>query len=145
MRGRVFCGDLIHMTKFPTMLALTIKQPWAHAIATRRKRFENRTWNFAEHLLPMRIAIHAAASEDPRGISFCSQHRVSTNKLTHSAIIAVATVVQFQTESTDLWFKGPIGWQLEDIRRITPIACSGQQGLWMPNDRIQRLLRQQLI
>lgn len=121
--------------------ALTIKQPWAQAVATKLKRFENRTWGFSVDKLPLRIAIHAGLSEDSKGMEFCSQYHMSTRKLTHGAIIALATVTQFCSGSPDPWFSGPIGWQLEHVKRIKPIPCVGARGLWMPPRRIQRTLK----
>lgn len=55
----------------------------------------------------------------------------------HSAITALATVERFVTSPDELpkdqrgWWVGPVGWVLRDVRPLpTPIACSGQQGLW---------------
>ena len=43
------------------MQAITLKHPWAFAIARLGKRVENRTWKPPNRLLGQRIAIHGGA------------------------------------------------------------------------------------
>lgn len=130
------------------MYALTVKQPWAWAIAKRAgderfKGIENRTWNPPRPAIGQLIAIHAGKSTDSReGILACGEilrklgftlpvndrHEAFDNK---GCIIAVARLVgtvtadyYMQTNTPrDPWFFGPIGWQLEDVVAIDPIPC----------------------
>ncbi|MFN6193750.1 MAG: ASCH domain-containing protein [Planctomycetota bacterium] len=107
------------------MQALTIKQPWASAIAAGHKRIENRSWRPAAASLPLQFAVHAGARVDHAGITFCRDLGAPVEDLPISAILAVATVVQV----------------LEDVVPIEPIPCAGRLSLWTPAPAIQRLLR----
>lgn len=116
------------------MKALTIKQPWVHAILHEGKDIENRSWkrDFRGWL-----AIHASAkpnreAEFPRGI-----HVPDLNTLDYSAICGVARVVDIVTNSRSKWFWHPedgstnYGWGLADVIALkTPIPCKGALGLW---------------
>lgn len=123
------------------MQALTIKQPWASAIAAGHKRIENRSWRPAAASLPLQFAVHAGARVDRAGIAFCRGLGAPVEDLPASAIIAVATVVQVLEASDDPWWFGPFGWRLEDVVPIEPIPCAGRLSLWTPAPAIQRLLR----
>lgn len=61
----------------------------------------------------------------------------------HGAVLALATIDRFVTSPDELprdqrgWWVGPVGWVLRDVRPLpTPIACSGQQGLWHPTGEL---------
>lgn len=79
------------------MKALTIRQPWASAIAHGTKRTENRSWPVPAKHLGTRILIHAAAAED-RTPRLSSDVPVELTKGigvwpdTRSAILGVATL-----------------------------------------------------
>jgi len=120
--------------------ALTIKQPWASAIAAGHKRIENRSWRPAATSLPLQIAVHAGSRLDRAGVEFCRSMGAPVEDLPASAIIAVATVVQVLERSADPWWFGPFGWLLEDVVAIEPIPCAGRLSLWTPAPVIQRLL-----
>lgn len=124
------------------IVALTLRQPWAHAVALGFKRIENRRWRPAVDRLPMRLAIHAGKRIDVAGLEFCSAMGVPVDAMATSAIVAMVTVRRVLSESLDPWWRGPVGWLLEDVQPIRPIACSGQRGLWTPSRRLQRLLRE---
>ena len=49
------------------MRALTLWQPWAHAVAHLGKRIENRPWKPWPAVIGTRVAIHAAAKVDALG------------------------------------------------------------------------------
>lgn len=138
------------------LLALTLIQPWAWAIAHAGKRVENRTWKPPRSLIDGYIAIHAGkkldseAAEDLRD----DGHDVPP-LLERGAIVAVARVLGWarydrfirDADATaedfggvpraraDLavrsaWFAGPIGWILDDVIAIDPVPILGAQGLW---------------
>lgn len=122
------------------MEALTIRQPWASAIAHGSKLVENRTWKPLAKA-PFLLAIHAGMKTDQDGFRFCRMMKVPTTNLPTSAIVAVATVVGFRhldgsrdggLWSFDPWFFGPIGWELADVVSIEPVPCinPGSQRLW---------------
>jgi hypothetical protein len=123
------------------MLALTIKQPWASAIAAGLKRIENRTWRPAAARLPLQVAVHAGVRLDRAGVAFCRSMGAPVEELPQGAIVAVATVVRVVEASADPWWFGPFGWVLEDVVAIEPIPCAGRLSLWTPAPAIQRVLR----
>jgi len=130
------------------MKALTIKQPWVHAILHEGKDIENRSWqrNFRGW-----FALHASAQPDhyarfPRG------HRVpDLDSLICAAICGVARVVDAVTASRSKWFWQPedgsinFGWVLADATALRqPIPCKGALGLWTLTAEQFREIRRQL-
>ncbi len=129
------------------MKALTIRQPWVHAILREGKNIENRTWQVDYRGW---LAIHAAAvpalnAVYPRGV------RVpNLDGLDYGAICGVARVVDIVTASRSKWFtarddgKVNLGWVLEDVIALKkPIPCTGGLGLWnLPHDVLSKLRRQ---
>lgn len=140
------------------MKALTLKQPWAWAVAHAGKDVENRSWKPPESVIGQRIAIHAGKAWDQDGDSVLC-HLVECagghDNLPRGAIIAVATVAGWVTDGNiyktrmfagnylnaaplavkkarqSRWFTGSYGWILTDVIPLPePIACKGNQGLW---------------
>ena len=130
------------------MKALTIKQPWIHAILSEGKDIENRTWkrDFRGWL-----ALHASAqprrdARFPRGIRIPDLHT-----LDYSAICGVARVVDIVPKSRSKWFWHPdddttnYGWVLADVTALkTPISCKGTLGLWDVSPTVFREIQRQL-
>ena len=116
------------------MKALTIKQPWVHAILRLDRDIENRPWqrNYRGW-----IAIHAAGTPDrdasfPRGVKL-----PDFEKLDYSAICGIARVVDIVEKSRSKWFLRPkdgsinYGWMLGNVKRLKkPIPYEGTMGLW---------------
>ena len=113
------------------MKALTIKQPWVHAILREGKDIENRSW---QRSFRGWLAIHASAQPRrdavfPRGI------RVpDLDTLDYSAICGVARVVDIVPKSRSKWFWRPddgstnFGWVLADVTALkAPIPCKGDR------------------
>ena len=130
------------------MKAITIKQPWIHAILHEGKDIENRTWkrDFRGWL-----ALHASAqprrdAKFPRGI------RVpDLDTLDYSAICGVARVVDIVPKSRSKWYWHPdddtinYGWVLADVTALkTPISCKGTLGLWEVTPKVFREIQRQL-
>ncbi len=122
-------------------LAISIRQPWAHAIVHGWKDIENRTWstmvrgpicihaskydkrNFAEDAEGYRGALDIVrASFDVPNIAF--------DDLTFGAIVGVADIVDCVTDHASPWFFGPYGFVLANARPITPIPLKGKQGFF---------------
>ena len=122
--------------------ALTIRQPWAWAIAEGKKTVENRTQrtNYRGPLL-----IHAGIQIDdmarlPGGLTMPPAQMVL------GAIIAVADLTDIHKGSAKWdnggrticcppWGEGMFSyhWMLANVRKLPePIPCRGQQGLWRP-------------
>lgn len=130
--------------------ALTVKQPWASAIAFGGKDVENRDWR--THYRG-RIAIHAGATMLSEGLELmCRRKRGDEQrtlleqikrgrrryfKTNHegelipaSHIVAIAMLVDCVESSSSPWFVGDYGWVLEGVMPIQPVPCSGDLSLW---------------
>lgn len=138
------------------MRALTICQPYAHLIVTpqaelpqfaKAKRVENRTWatDYRGDVL-----IHAGLSTN-----FLSPgDRSNFPEMAFGAVVGIARLVDCvgigwmhgrmlivdEVEQKYPWLpthfhaEGPVGWILEDVRRLSePIPCKGKLGLWKPD------------
>lgn len=124
------------------MKALSIKQPWLWAITDLDKRVENRTWRPPKWAIGQRIALHASKKDDLAGAP--SIHRITGQftapHIPRGAIVATAVVADYCDNGRrldrlpveqDRWFFGPIGWILDDVRKLSePVPCRGHLGLW---------------
>lgn len=125
------------------MRALTLWQPWAHAIAYMGKRVENRGWPVPHWMEGRLLAIHAGKRIDEDAWRVFEDNGVRIphrDQLARGAVVAVAQVVSCVRTYDELdpdqrkWFFGPCGWVLRDIVPIEPIPMRGFQGLWkVPN------------
>jgi hypothetical protein len=123
------------------MKALTIRQPWADAIAHQTKRTENRTWKTAYRGL---VLIHAGAAHDPRAAIYGPRPDV------RSAVLAIARIADCHY-SEDGKCCGPWGeenvyhWTLGNLSTLPePVPCKGRLGLWTPPaDVITAVLKQE--
>jgi len=145
----MFCS--IQESELPAF-ALSIRQPWAHAIAMGWKDIENRKWNTTQHGL---ICIHASAYtkknfEDDREdyLEVVHDHvkasphselsNIDESELSFGAIIGVARLVQVTRSHDSPWFFGPYGFVLAEQQIIqTPIKVKGALGFF---DWRQRLI-----
>ena len=130
------------------MKALSIKQPWVHAILREGKDLENRCWRRSFRGW---LALHASA-QPRRGDVFPSGHHVpDLHSLDYSAICGVARVVDIVTKSRSKWFWRPedgsvnYGWVLADVTALkAPIPCKGALGLWDVPPKVFREIQRQL-
>ena len=130
------------------MKAMTIKQPWVHAILCEGKDMENRSW---QRTFRGWLALHASATPN-RYAEFPRGHLVPDfDTLDYSAICGVARVVKIVTKSRSKWFSRPddgsinFGWVLGDVTALkTPIPCKGALGLWNIPPKILREIQRQL-
>lgn len=136
------------------MKALTVLQPWAHAIAVLGKDIENRGWRPPRDLIGERIAIHAGLrwiGESRRQALLPSGVMVLADSCLYGAIIAVAVIDRVVSLEDDdeanvsLWRdSAEFGWVLRDIQRLPmPIAALGHQGLWNLSDEQEDLVIRQ--
>jgi hypothetical protein len=126
------------------MKALTIRQPWAGAIAHQAKRVENRSWKLPAKYEGARILIHAGAQPD-RDAKLHGDHLD-----VYSAIVAAATVTGCHW--SDGWqccgawgFARTYHWALADVTALPePVPAKGALGFWTPTDEIvNAVLRQE--
>ncbi|MFZ4780508.1 MAG: hypothetical protein ACOYM3_34580 [Terrimicrobiaceae bacterium] len=130
------------------MKALSIKQPWVHAILHEGKDIENRTW---QRSFRGWIAIHASGkprqnAEFPGGIPV-----PDLKTLDYSAICGLARVVDIVTKSRSKWLDRPAdgsvnyGWVLAEVTALkTPIPCKGTLCLWEVPPKVLREIKRQL-
>ena len=147
--------------------ALTIKQPWASAIAFGDKRVENRSWPTAYRGL---LAIHAGASIDwdaaekawpAAGLTLYvagAPRKAWTASLPLGAVIAVAELTGChpryhicnptgipQTVCSDWSAWGQCHWLLDNVRPLPdPVPCKGMLGLWRLPDEVEKAVLAQL-
>ena len=140
------------------MRALTIRQPWAQAVALGLKRIETRGRPLPPALLGQRIAIHAglAATRKEReqfdfavrdwgqGITFALAGFTDFEDLPLGAIVATARLVRCATaeillrsELTPMerswgdYGPGRWGWVLDDVLPLArPVPAKGALGFW---------------
>lgn len=150
------------------MKALTILQPYAHLIATGKKRVENRSHDrFKKFRGP--LLIHAGVSKRMLEASCGLRH----DEMAFGAIVAVVDVVDHFRRGAPVkrghsnWFdptaipeataalypwltshvhvEGPCCLVLGNLRRLeTPIPCKGLQGIWNVPADVQALIAEQL-
>ena len=127
-----------------TIKGLTLWQPWAWCVAAAGKRIENRTWKPPRARMGEWLAIHAGQKFDPtaaRQLAELGFEELPAEASRKGAIVAVARLVAVVEDSNDPWFCGPVGWVLDDVKRIQPLPCAGSQGLWTLPDPVLVELR----
>lgn len=123
------------------MKALTVRQPWAQAIAEGLKTVEVRSRPIKHRGL---LAIHAAAKPDPEyaeeaeglplGQVICVVNVVGCEPLT-AELLEAAFMLGEGWPTEGLW-----GWQLADVRPVKPVAAKGKLSLWnLPDEQVAYL------
>ena len=114
--------------------ALSIRQPWAWAIARAGKDMENRSWSTA-YRGP--VCIHAAAGMTAREYAEASAFMLSIGietprkeSLERGGIVAVASIAACVSSSRSPWFFGRYGFALQDVRPVPFIPCKGSLGFF---------------
>ena len=126
------------------MKALTVRQPWAWAIISGRKRVENRKWSTS---VRGRIAIHSSQTpERNRGQLAAMLEDAAMWKACddspNGAILGTVELVDCVEESDDHAFVGPYGLVLANPRPLRKlIQVRGNQRLWTVPPDIARRLR----
>lgn len=128
------------------MRALTIRQPWAAAIAHGPKRIENRTKPIPPAHLGTTILIHSGAAEDDNALPADMVRQWARQ---WRAIVAVATLAGCHRDENccrpwgfpDTWH-----WELEDVRALPhpPRPVRGQLGLWTVTDDVLAAVQRQI-
>ena len=134
--------------------ALTVRQPWAWAIASGVKDVENRGWSTTHRGW---LAVHAAATPaDAREGARCVQLLAAAGvaapaeaQLARSAVVAVVyvhDVLPPQQAVASAWAQPRcFHWLLRDARALkTPVPCSGQIQLWELSSEVSAAIDAQL-
>lgn len=130
-------------------LALTLIQPWGHAIAHLGKWIENRGWCPPRSALGARICIHAGAKCDRDSIDMLRTHGHVVPQVPDARAIVATTVIggwvrdprcysetltrleAARALASEWYVPGQVAWVLRDtIPLSTPIPCKGALGLW---------------
>ena len=121
-------------------LALSIRQPWAWAIANDGKPVENRDW-----LTNVRgpICIHASLNKDAdkygRAAAFMRSLGITPPArldIRRGGIIATADLSDCVTQHDSPWFFGRYGFVLENVRPIDFIPVKGKLGFFEWRSRV---------
>ena len=137
-------ADCAQWTEEPwSMMALTIKEPWAWLIIHGGKDIENRGWPCSYR---GRIAIHASGKAVPKWeyrdvVRFVREFdpaladRIPAySDLVLGAVIGTVTLADCVKHSPSPWFQGDYGFVLEDPSALTvPTPAKGKLGLWRWN------------
>ena len=122
--------------------AITLWQPWAHAIVHGPNRVENRPWAPPRWLIGKTFALHAGLHYDEAAAArLLSGHFGAPvlvppkDKVTRGAIVGLATLDTWKWLSSlfpepDPFAFGPFVWYLRDVVAIVPVPCRGMQKLW---------------
>lgn len=133
------------------MHALTVLQPWAHAILHLGKEVENRCWLPPARLLGQWIAVHAgrrvdtvALAEVRASVGAGRIPELPTGALLGTVRLTGAHPARSRTCRCGEWAEDQAGvmhWLLADPRPArTPRPCPGRQKLWIvPADLAARL------
>lgn len=110
--------------------ALSIREPWASLIVDGHKPIENRTWR-TNYRGP--IFIHAATKWRREDVLYVQNEmgiEVLPGMFRLGGIIGVADLVDVITKSKSPWFSGPIGFVLQNPRRVPFVPLRGRLSLF---------------
>ncbi len=116
----------------PSILGLTLSQPWAWAVTAGHVPLWNLGFHPPEQHVGRFIAIHAGGELEQLACHLLLSRGLRTEfkELPLGAVVAVARLARVVTESASPWFSGPFGLELVDVVPIEPVASSGGEGLW---------------
>ena len=126
------------------MKALTVRQPWAWAIISGRKRVENRNWSTR---VRGRIAVHSSKKPegDWRRLAAMVEDAATweaCHESPNGAILGTVELVDCVEASDEFSFFGPYGFVLASPRPLRkPIQVRGSQRFWTVPPNIARRLR----
>lgn len=123
--------------------ALSVRQPWAHAIVHLRKDIENRTRCWGHRGLTL---IHASAGMDVEEWAEAAEFMRSLNasppaiaQCERGGIIGAVEVLDCVEDHPSRWFMGPKGYVLANPRPIPFIPCKGSVTplFWLPTPEVR--------
>lgn len=141
---------------------LTLWRPWPSAFTEGplelRKRIENRPWSPPAGMMGHFIALHAGSKyhsfdrefiESILGVEIPSEQDSEKGVIFAVGVLAGVVTSEHDARLDDVqrqWFSGPFAWLLADIvPLITPVHCSGEQGLWSLSDEMLEKVRRAYI
>lgn len=133
------------MAHHTPLLALSVRQPWAHAIVHLGKDIENRKVRYGHRGLTL---IHASAGMTPEEYeaaqAFMHSRGVmggwlpSLSLIERGGIIGAAEITDAVAEHPSPWWMGPCGLVLANARPIPFIPCRGTVApmFWTPPEDV---------
>lgn len=142
--------DLATLPNLTGVPALTLRPPYAHAVARLDKNPENRCWRPPARV--SRILIHAGKTDRRADFAGWVTLRqlgfvVRPETVTASAIVAVADLTGVCEDAVDggpcgcgRWARpGQYHWRLAAVWPLArPVPCAGRQRLWCPGADVLR-------
>lgn len=136
------------MPHAPGPRVLTVRQPFAWAIASGRKKVENRKWQ-----TPYRgvVYIHAGRAFRREAAEWLAQtFRIKVpQNLPRGAVVAVADLTDVVTHKNakrfGRWFSGPYGLVLSNVRVLrSPVKTVGKLNLFRASPSLRRSVEKQI-
>lgn len=136
--------------------ALTVRQPWAWAIANGEKPVENRNQPLPGKFLGEVVAIHAGKGRIDDGavatVANRARRALDPAALVTGAIMGFGRLAGSIRRRSELkkagdreWFHGPHGWLVDDVVLLDePVPCAGQLGFWRVPRHVLSKLRAQV-
>lgn len=133
-----------------TLRALSVRQPWAHAIVHLGKDIENRQRRHSHRGLTL---IHASAGmtgeEWLAGFQFQQSRGLDEKRLPlggdlqRGGIIGAVDILDCVDQSDSPWWMGPRGYVLANPRPIPFVPCRGTVTplFWAPPPEVQRAVQ----
>ncbi len=129
------------------LLALSVRQPWAHSIVHAGKDVENRSRSFAHRGWTL---IHASAgltteewdTADQFALNRALPRPPAFDELDRGGIVGVARIVDCVTETLSRWWMGPVGLVIDKAHPLPFVPCKGTVAplFWTPDDETLREL-----
>ncbi|MFF9118324.1 hypothetical protein ACF09Y_22440 [Streptomyces massasporeus] len=145
------------------MKALTVRQPYADAIASGAKPIENRSKPLPVKYIGVPVLLHAGAAHHASGITAVDLARITGARThtwpdTRSAILAVIRFGGFHlADSNAHWCCRPWGqvptrvqpevwhWEIREVTCLAePVPASGALGFWTPDDDVLAAVQRQI-
>jgi hypothetical protein len=118
------------------MLTLSIQQPWAWAIINLGKDIENRGWKYPPKYRG-EFLIHAGKKIDYYGIDFLNSKFENIPEMFDiGGIVGKSKLIGVVTESSSMWFFGPLGLVLAESVSLPFMPCLGQLGFFDVNYKV---------
>lgn len=116
--------------------ALSVRQPWAWLIVNGFKDIENRSRR-THHRGPLLIHAGLSPSDYNPATAEWIRQKCGINiptELDFGAVVGLVDVVDCVSSHPSRWFqKGGFGYVLANARRLPPLACRGQLGVFKPD------------
>jgi ASCH domain len=118
------------------MKAISIRQPWAWLVVNGHKDIENRTWATK---FRGKVLVHAGVHKVTKAeyadfVGRCRKRKIeefpAIDGFRTGGIVGSVEIVDCVLKSRSPWFVGPVGFVLENARRLPFKSMKGKLGIW---------------